>query len=261
MAAMLPDMTSALFKSSLPLAWRGSKAFDPDQPRDESGRWTSTGAAAQPAPAARAGMGPDYRNPKTLASVRRTSEAAASDIYQIATSIEPVVTSDLKEVVGQNMRLAGLSHRIKSEESLRRKIFEESVDEQIDVREKAATIKDALRYTAVSAERDYASNVTRGIAALKAKGYSLVRATNYWGSGAEYQGINTSFKTPGGQVFELQFHTQRSFYVKEKLNHSLYEKRRRLGATTKEKEVATRKMIANQATVRMPPGVSELAFA
>jgi hypothetical protein len=46
------------------------------------------------------------------------------------------------------------------------------------------------------------------------------------GPDKQYQGINTNFRSPEGQVFELQFHTQESFNVKQNLTHELYEELR-----------------------------------
>ena len=42
------------------------------------------------------------------------------------------------------------------------------------------------------------------------KGYESVKVKNFWtNKGNPYNGINCTFKTPDGQRFEVQFHTQK----------------------------------------------------
>ena len=60
---------------------------------------------------------------------------------------------------------------------------------------------------------------------LTKKGYQIDRVGNSWGDDY-YQGLNMTLISPNGQYFELQFHTEDSFMVKEKINHVYYEQSR-----------------------------------
>jgi hypothetical protein len=100
-------------------------------------------------------------------------------------------------------------------------------------------------YEAVSAE-------------LVSQGYSSAKVKNGWAKdspyGGTYKGINSSWVTPSGQVFELQFHTADSFEMKQEGTHKLYEEQRKAGTTRARKaeiEVELKKLFAS---VPIPEG-------
>lgn len=116
----------------------------------------------------------------------------------------------------------------------------------------ALEVNDALRYTMVFDEGDYARGAHETLKALQAAGCRLLDeqtmpdgtkvpgvrplleengklpqgakfAKNFWRGGNRYLGINLTLVDAHGGPFELQFHTPRSFDVKQYLSHVPYE--------------------------------------
>ena len=58
---------------------------------------------------------------------------------------------------------------------------------------------------------------------LSLAGYQMTYSKNHWLDDPQYKGINSRWETPDGGRFELQFHTQESFYAKEVLTHRSYD--------------------------------------
>lgn len=50
---------------------------------------------------------------------------------------------------------------------------------------------------------------------LKNKEYKLQAMTNTFRDGAPYKGINSTYLSPDGELFEMQFHTPESFDMKK----------------------------------------------
>jgi hypothetical protein len=124
-------------------------------------------------------------------------------------------------------KLEGLEYRIKSTDSLARKIEADSKAEKYDgdMKRAAEDISDASRYTMTFPEENYTGSVQDALKQLEDYGYE-VKAKNFWQKGDDYQGINVKLKTKNGSFIELQFHTPSSLATKEKKLHSIYEKYR-----------------------------------
>jgi hypothetical protein len=90
--------------------------------------------------------------------------------------------------------------------------------------------------------------------ALHEAGYTPAAVKDYWHSQPQgYAGFNTNWLTPDGQVFELQFHTAESLYVKEMVSHPLYDALKGLSpADPKFAEINTR-INTSWAAVRQNP--------
>ena len=71
---------------------------------------------------------------------------------------------------------------------------------------------------------------------------------------AIYRGVNTVISTGHGENFELQFHTEESFDVKQK-DHSLYELFRLSATPESEKEELARQMVENSSAIKTPSEV------
>ena len=115
--------------------------------------------------------------------------------------------------------MVGLKHRIKEADSLTRKI--ETGADPLD-------IKDALRYTMTFSPDRFTEGVKGVFRQLYAMGFDTVKIKNTFEPDKIYKGINCAFKHESGQVFELQFHTPDSFFVKQELNHKIYDVAREL---------------------------------
>ena len=117
---------------------------------------------------------------------------------------------------------------LKSEQSYLRKFFDERTDEDgntVPLEQVAAKMNDAVRYTYLFPAGTYADKVREVLRVFASKEYELVTIKNFWASKKVYPGINVTFESKGGQLFELQFHTKDSFDAK-KVEEPHYETRR-----------------------------------
>ncbi len=81
-----------------------------------------------------------------------------------------------------------------------------------------------MRYTYVSKGDVLAQKILNSIEEYGKIGYNKVEVKNYWlNPKIAYNGINTILSSPNGQKFELQYHTQQSFDIKNGKLHALYE--------------------------------------
>lgn len=152
--------------------------------------------------------------------------AQANRLREKALVVEPVVTKlmvDLQKISGGEF--VQLDHRIKSTDSLARKIDTEAVSEFNGDRSRAAdAVSDAVRYTLKVGDEKYTDALTNTVAALESSGFKL-RVKNFWQSGDPYDGVNIKAKKDGVEV-EIQLHTPSSFSHKEGEGgtHRIYEK-------------------------------------
>lgn len=171
---------------------------------------------------------------------------------------EPRITRTIIDLAEEyDAEPQGLVFRVKSEDSLARKIASEVEEAKtagrvLTAEEAADTMSDAVRYTYTLDEDTYARGAKRIIDDLEARGYT-VRVKNYWSEGNSYKGINVAMKDPDGIPVELQFHTPESLRVKEGALHEIYERQRVL---TNPEEIAalTDEMRDVAATIPTPPG-------
>ena len=96
-------------------------------------------------------------------------------------------------------------------------------------------IPDAIRYTFCYDHDDYTSGYSDTKSRLESSGYEMYYTKNAW-SDPEYKGINTRWITPGGQRFEVQFHTRESFHTKDEVTHKAYERIRKPETPRAERE-------------------------
>lgn len=140
---------------------------------------------------------------------------------------ETDVTQEVKtgEVEVADARLVGLEYRLKGEERFKEKAAEQLAAElREDPRRAAESIPDALRYTYQIPADKYVQGYRDITKKLADDGYEMVYSRNSWDTPV-YKGVNTRWKNPSGQLFEVQFHTPESFEAKQ-LTHVAYERRR-----------------------------------
>ena len=145
-----------------------------------------------------------------------------------AKNAEPQATKVLQEAIGQfGGRMYGLDYKIKTGESLERKMKQRVAENPgLTPTDVALGISDALRYTAVFNDGNYAKGVKSTLGELQASGFAIEKVKNYWHPGDTYDGINVAMKNQDGLKIELQFHTGSSIDVKENKSHPIYEKLR-----------------------------------
>lgn len=132
--------------------------------------------------------------------------------------------------------LAGYDCRLKGGDRLMEKVLE-SLDAQPDAtpEEVVGHIPDAIRYTFCFKKDDYSAGFSDVKSRLESAEHEMYYSKNSW-SDAEYKGINTRWVTPGGQRFEVQFHTLESFHAKHEVTHKAYERLRDPKTTRAERE-------------------------
>ena len=118
-------------------------------------------------------------------------------------------------------------------------------------------IPDAIRFTYCF----QAENYTRGYydirERLESRGHEMYYSKNYW-TNPEYKGVNTRWVTPGGQRFEVQFHTPDSFHAKEQVTHLAYERIR--DSTTSRAELRELNAFQREVSswIQVPDGATDI---
>lgn len=191
----------------------------------------------------------------------RISDYLANIEINRVKSIEPTITNFLNEISLKNdVKLMGLDYRIKSRESLSRKIISDAHEKNISLNKAAKGMTDVLRYTFVCEENKFTANYFSILEDFRLKGYNTVRVKNTFFDGKSYKGVNTLVVDSKNNVFELQYHTPKSFEVKEGALHALYEKQRVLDKSKDKKkwDLIEIEMIKLSNTIQNPIGVERI---
>jgi len=166
--------------------------------------------------------------PDVMARPQWSAEAVAEAkrLRERALAVEPKVT-ELMKVIQENAggEFVQLEQRVKSTDSLARKIDGDAVTEFDGDRSRAAdAVSDAVRYTLKVGDENYAQSLDSTVKALEAAGFTL-RVKNFWQSGDPYDGVNIKARKDGIEV-EIQLHTPSSFAHKEGEGgtHPIYKK-------------------------------------
>lgn len=182
----------------------------------------------------------------------------ATRMVDAATSAEPHLTdlvSGFADEFGGTME--GMDYRLKSVDSLTRKIESGVAEGKGTASQLAADMFDINRYTTVYSETSYAESIQSTLDALREQGHTL-NVKNYWTKDEfAYQGVNVQITTPAAQKFELQFHTDTSLAVKEGDLHTVYEAKRIETDEAKRAEY-DRQMFDMAAKIPVPPGITSV---
>jgi hypothetical protein len=185
------------------------------------------------------------------------ANAEASKLRKTVEEYEPELTERMMKLTAENGgRLEGLEYRLKTEESLARKIDKEAKqDFGGDTKKASEKISDAVRYTSVIDVANYSDGVQATLKGLEDAGYTVdpKRIKNFWDTGDDYQGINAKVRHPSGFEFELQFHTPESLKAKEQTHPHYEEFRTAEDAKTKVK--IFRRMTRIARNISIPVGV------
>lgn len=152
-----------------------------------------------------------------------------------------------------------LATRFKTRDSIIRKMkLTKAYNPDISEKRLKRRIFDALRYTMVCEAESYSQTVKDMLANLREKGYEFEEKDirNYWPTHELYKGINATLRL-GGDVFELQFHTDESWEAKNEAP-PLYEESRLQDTSRIRREKLEGRMIAVFGRIRTPPGVEDL---
>jgi hypothetical protein len=202
--------------------------YNPSQARDKGGKWTSGGGGGG-----------------AIASAARSAEPAISDSMQTAAH-------------AAGGELVGFEHRLKSGESLDRKIGKYESEGHMTHEQAVGSINDAVRYTVQTSPEGYSAGYVQAQQSLSAAGHTRLRTRQYWANPDQtgYVGINEVWQTSSGQRFEVQFHTAQTWALKQQ-SHVFYE-HYRTARTPSARRIADQQMHALWSHVEVPPGALTL---
>ncbi|MEU4348094.1 ATP nucleotide 3'-pyrophosphokinase [Streptomyces sp. NPDC023838] len=155
--------------------------------------------------------------------------------------------------------LIGFDHRLKSADSLKRKVATSLLEHPgQQVNDALAGISDSVRYTLQWPEGHYTEGVTRAASVLSDWGNDTTKWSNTWGRAKGYKAINSGWRAPRSEhLFEVQFHTPASKYAQE-ATHKLYEEQRLPGTSPERARELQAQQDAIFAAVPVPPGADRL---
>lgn len=171
------------------------------------------------------------------------SERIYKDASKRVTQITKDVTSAAKKA---GSKMYGLENRLKTKESISRKIDKKLKENNRSVSKSANDIKDAVRFTTISSEDSFVSSYEKFKSDLERKGYKETRCKNYWDlykqGKVKHKSVQSNFATKDGYEFEVQFHTEASQDAKTK-KIPIYEERRQVGISKSRAKELERQMI------------------
>lgn len=187
--------------------------------------------------------------------IKEDLSLSVDKIVEKSQKIEPKITSDLTSIMDKvGGKLVGLDFRLKSQSSLKRKIKTEIAD-GFTHSQAVNKIRDAIRYTTVFKEKDFVTRYKAMQYLLAIKGYKTIVVKNTWKNDSAYKGVNTFIQNEDGDVFEMQYHTQQSFDLKNGLLHKLYEQFRNPKTPFHEKEKLLLEMRKLSSKIKVPKGI------
>ena len=187
--------------------------------------------------------------------IKEDLSLSVDKLVEKSQKIEPAITADINNIATKaGGKLVGLENRLKSPHSIKRKI-EAEVADGFSKSLSLNKIRDAIRYTTVFKENDFVTRYKAMQYLLAIEGYKTIVVKNTWKNDSAYKGVNTFIQNEDGDVFEMQYHTQQSFDVKNGLLHKLYEKFRDPKTSIHEKEKLLLEMRKLSSKIKVPEGV------
>jgi hypothetical protein len=220
--------------------WPAEKQSPVDRSRDPEGSWR--------------GDGNQYLSPE--------QHAQANDVIAEVRRSEETVSGHMRDVERENDAggtLHGWEFRLKQDDRLKEKIAEVLKQEPSRrAGDAALRVPDAIRYTFCFNSADYSAGYLDVKDRLGNHGYQMIYHKNHWCDDLEYKGINTRWITPGGQRFEVQFHTPESLHAKQEVTHSSYERIRGASAGADERGELSTFQREVSSWIPVPEGVAEI---
>jgi hypothetical protein len=180
----------------------------------------------------------------------------ANDLHKAAESAEPQITELLLLAGSGIASFAGLENRLKTAASIEEKIRRTAERMGITEQEAAGFLDDTLRYTALLPVDAFVSQYLSMMRVLKAQGVEVVTIRNTWQPGTPYKGLHLYLRKDG-VLFELQFHTQESYDLKQRL-HAMYEEARMAETPKKRRNELLAEMRKQSKELTEPQGIGEI---
>ena len=176
--------------------------------------------------------------------------------------IEPKITNDvIKSVKSVNANMYGLDNRLKQINSLAAKIGSDAKSDGVSFKEASKGINDVIRYTAVLDNDSFVNGYKSIKNNLTNKGYSEEKCKNFFtkfrDGQVQHKALQTTYKSPQGAKFELQFQTLESQAAKE-LKIPLYEESRKIGTSPSRRNEIIKQMHELADNVTDPVGIHDI---
>jgi hypothetical protein len=197
-----------------------------------------------------------WGTPLTTTELTRRHGAKATQtslkLLEQAAAVEPTVTSQFLESLPSGTIPYQLDHRVKSPDSLARKLTD------WEVTKNPFPIDDVLRYTVLTeSPDDLVAAACRTADSLTGHGWQVHYAMHSYTEGSRYKGIHTNLVVPGSPRVEVQIHSVASANVKE-LTTSWYAIERSATASADERTEARQQCVEASSTLDVPRGLEEL---
>lgn len=183
----------------------------------------------------------------------------AKSINKKSLEIEPKISKDVIDSIKKSgSSVYGLEHRLKTEESLSRKIEKDSREKGISTKDASRDINDAIRYTSVANDDSFVQNYNKVKDSLAQKGYSEIKCKNYFDlyrqGKASHKQVTCVYQDSNGNKFEIQFQTPSSIKAKE-AKTPLYQESRSRNVSPQRKIELVRQMNKLAETVSDPKDI------
>ncbi|MGW1343670.1 hypothetical protein ACWCOV_21660 [Kribbella sp. NPDC002412] len=166
---------------------------------------------------------------------------------------DEAATGDLLALTRPGVELYQLDKRVKSPQSLARKIKKHT-----GKRQRSPAIEDVQRYTVMTPVHDRLAELARRAAAgLQDLGWQLAAVRNSYVEGSRYKGVHLDTVDRRGRRIEVQLHSSASIWVKEATT-APYVIERDANRPRAEPELARAECIRLSAGLPMPRGLDDL---
>ncbi|MBO7451084.1 MAG: GNAT family N-acetyltransferase [Clostridiales bacterium] len=186
----------------------------------------------------------------------------ANKLFDKASKEEPKITNDILDVVKKsNATMYGLDYRLKQPTSIAAKIGSDSKSDGISMEQAASGINDTIRYTVLANDKNFTDTYRSVQQSLTEKGYSERKCKNFFegfkNGKVSHKAVQSSYQSPDGMIFEVQFQTPLSQAAKE-LKVPLYEEVRQASTSPSRREYLIGQMNALANNVSDPPNVFDI---
>ena len=125
------------------------------------------------------------------------------------------ITMDLEDILPADCHFEGLDNRIKKEKRIKQKLVEDARKKYgNDYLYASSHLYDTLRYTVILPFENHFDYLDNFLNDLLDKDYRIYRVKNRW-TDDFCKGVSVVVQDPTGYAFEIQFHTQENYDVKE----------------------------------------------
>jgi hypothetical protein len=188
-----------------------------------------------------------------IAKIHGTKATVKSlQMLEQAVNAEPRITADFLAALPPNCSPYKLASRVKSPESLARKLRD------AELQTRRSPVEDLYRYTVLTeSPHELVEAADHTVEELGHAGWKVEYAMQSYTDGSRYKGIHAYLATAEGEHVEVQFHSTDSVKVKEATTR-WYEIERREHASPADRAAARQKCVDLSAPLVQPRGIDNL---